>query len=508
VAQVFEEFGVSPATYETFVGKVREINTFRAVESLLDWDQETFVPRRAAAHRAGQLALIAGFAHERLTSDELGNLLGALERDAQGGDPVRATNVRELRRQFDRAVKIPTKLVQEIAMASSLAKEAWAKARKASKFADFAPHLQKLLELRRQVADHVGWKSEPYDALMDEFEPGAKAADVQAVFDQVKAEVVPLVAAIKTAPQQPRREVLTRHCPQAQQAAFNRRLAEAMGFDFEAGRIDISTHPFCSGQTPTDVRMTTRYDEKYAPMSLFGTMHETGHGLYEQGLPVEHTGTPMANAVSLGIHESQSRLWENQIGRSRPFWEHFFPLLQREFPAMADVTLDDWHFAINTVAPSFIRVEADEVTYNLHIMLRFEIEREMIGGKLAVKDVPARWNALMQQYFGLTPPNDAEGCLQDIHWSMGAFGYFPTYALGNLYAAQFCETARKALPDLDGQLRRGDMRPLLGWLRTNIHQHGMRYRAAELVQVVTGRPLSHQPFVDYLKGKFRPLYGL
>lgn len=499
---------MSPASYETFVGKVREIHTFHAIESLLDWDQETFMPRRAASHRAGQLALIAGHAHERLTSDELGRLLGQLEKDTNGADPIRATNIRELRRQFDRAVKIPTRLVQEIARTSSLAKEVWAKARRESRFADFAPHLEQLLDLRRQVADHVGWKTEPYDALMDEFEPGAQAAEVQAVFDKVKAEVVPLVAAVKAAPRQPKRDVLTRLCPQAGQAAFNRRLATAMGFDFDAGRIDISTHPFCSGQTPTDVRMTTRYDEHYLPMSLFGTMHETGHGLYEQGLPVEHTGTPMADAVSLGIHESQSRLWENQIGRSRPFWEHFFPILQAEFPSMQDVTLADWHFAINTVAPSFIRVEADEVTYNLHIMLRFEIEREMLAGKLAVQDVPDRWNAAMQQYFGLTPPNDAEGCLQDIHWSMGAFGYFPTYALGNLYAAQFCDTARTAISDFDGRLRRGELLPLREWLRSNIHQHGMRYRAGELVQVVTGRPLSHQPFVDYLNAKFKPLYGV
>ncbi len=499
---------MTPSTYDAFVQRVREIHTFYSLESLLDWDQETLMPKRNAQHRAAQISLIAGLAHERMTSDEVGNLLGELERGGSNGDTVRATNVREVRRKFDRAVRIPTRLVKDIALASSLAKDVWARARKAARFSEFAPHLERLLDLRRQVADCVGWTSEPYDALLDEFEPGAKAADVQVVFDQVKAELVPLVAAIRNAPRQANRSVLSRSCPVERQAAFNRRIAAAVGFDFEAGRIDVSTHPFCSGLTPTDVRMTTRYDEHYMPMSLFGTLHETGHALYEQGLPNEHFGTPMAEAVSLGIHESQSRLWENQIGRSRAFWEHFYPELQQQFPSMADVKLDEWCFAINAVEPSFIRVEADEVTYNLHIMLRFEIEREMVAGKLRVADVPARWNALMQKYFNLTPPSDAEGCLQDIHWSMGGFGYFPTYALGNLYAAQFCDQARRVLPNFDDLIRAGDFGPMLDWLRKNIHGHGQRYRAGELAQVVTGRPLSAQPFIDYLKAKFRPLYGI
>ncbi len=499
---------VAQNAYESFVGRIKDIDTAHQIESLLGWDQETYMPRRAAKDRANQIALIAGIAHERLISEEVGSLLEELERNGADDDPVVATNVRETRWRYDRAVKLPTDLVKTIARTSTLAKATWAGARKESDFSRFAPHLVELLDLKRQVAEHVGYDGEPYDALMDEYEPGAQAADVQVVFDRVKAELVPLVAAIKDAPRRPDTTILTRTCPVAGQAAFDRRVAEALGFDFEAGRIDVSTHPFCSGRGPHDVRLTTRYDEHYMPMSLFGTMHEAGHGLYEQGLDPEHIGTPMGDAVSLGIHESQSRLWENQVGRGRMFWNHYYPALQAEFPSLADVPLDDFYFAINTVRPSFIRVEADEVTYGLHIMLRFDLERRMISGTLAVNDIPEAWNTGMQELFGITPPDDARGCLQDIHWSMGTFGYFPTYALGNLYAAQFFAAARRALPDLDQQIAAGRMAPLLQWLRKNIHRHGQRYRAQELVKVVTGAELSHEPFIAYLNAKFRPLYGI
>lgn len=495
-------------TYQQFIARVREIGTIAAVNSLLDWDHETYMPKKAAEDRANQAAWGAGIAHEKLTDAGLGNLLAKLEREDLNGDAAASTNLREIRRDFDRATKLPRSLVEDIARTSMLAKDAWSKARKDSNFPAFAPHLEKLLRLKREVADKIGWTTEPYDALMDEYEPGARAADVQAVFEAVKKELVPLVAAIRTAPRQPDSNILSRHCPQTGQQALNRRIAECMGFDFDAGRIDTSVHPFCSGATPLDVRLTTRYDEKYMPMSLFGVMHEAGHGLYEQGLDPAHTGTPMAQAVSLGIHESQSRLWENMVGRGRPFWEHFYPALQREFPSLAGVALDAWHFAINTVRPSFIRVEADEVTYGLHIMLRFDLERRLIANSIAVKDVPAAWNDGMKQLLGITPATDAEGCLQDIHWSMGIFGYFPTYALGNLYAAQFFAAAQRALPDLDAQLHAGNLLPLREWLRARIHSHGKRYRANELVKLVTGEPLSPTPFVQYLHAKFKPLYGL
>lgn len=499
---------VANAIYDEFIERVKDLSTTRAVEALLDWDQETYMPKRAAEDRANQIAMIAGLAHEKLTADELGTLLGRLEADGCGDDYAAATNLREVRREYDRAVKLPKALVQEIAKTSTLAKDAWVAARRDSQFSKFTPHLQRLLDLKRQVADLIGWETEPYDALMDEYEPGARAAEVQRVFDAVKAELVPLVAAIKDAPRQPDRSIRTRPCPRASQAAFNRQIVETMGLDLEAGRIDVSTHPFCTGLSPRDVRITTRYDENYMPMSLFGVMHEAGHALYEQGLDVAHNGTPMAQSTSLGIHESQSRLWENQVGRSRAFWQHFYPQLQEAFPALADVALDDWHFVINTVEPSLIRVEADEVTYGLHIMLRFDLERKMMRNEITVDDVPEAWNAGMTELLGVTPPDDARGCLQDIHWSMGIFGYFPTYALGNLYAAQFFDAAREALPDLAERIARGELLPLREWLRENVHRHGRRYRARELVKVVSGHELSHQPFIDYLNTKFKPLYGL
>lgn len=499
---------MKPESYDKFIKLVRELNITRSVEALLDWDQETGMPPRAAQDRANQLSLIAGLAHEKLTSDELSNTLASLERGGDLDDSAAATNVREMRREIDRAKKLPTALVQEIAHTVALAKSAWVQARKESAFPKFAPHLEKLLDLRRQVADRIGWTTEPYDALMDEFEPGARAADVQRVFDRVKAELVPLVQAIAKAPRQPDLSILERKCPKDMQAALNREAAQAMGFDFEAGRIDISAHPFCTSLSPLDVRLTTRYDERYMPMSFFGILHEAGHGLYEQGFDPAHTGTPGAQAVSLGIHESQSRMWENQVGRGRAFWKFFYPKLQAAYPSFKDVSADDWYFAINNVRPSLIRVEADEVTYGLHIMLRFDLERRMLRGELAVRDVPEAWNAGMKSLLGLTPPNDAQGCLQDIHWSLGTFGYFPTYALGNLYAAQFYNAAKKSISGFEEKIAAGDLRPLREWLRENIHKHGKRYRAGELVKVVTGEELSHEPFVQYLKGKFGALYGL
>ena len=498
---------MSSTTYEKFIARVKEIQLAGTIEALLDWDQETYMPPKGAETRAAQFALIAGVAHEKLIADDFARLLEQVEHEGTS-DLIAATNIREVRRVHTRKVKLPTALVEEIARTTTMAKGAWTLARAEAKFARFAPHLEKLLDLKRQVAERIGYSTEPYDALLDEYEPGARVADVQRVFEEVKRALVPLVQDIKNAPRQPDASLLARACPIDKQTAFGRRVVEAMGFDFAAGRLDTSTHPFCSGFSPHDVRITNRYDEHYLPMSLFGIMHEAGHGLYEQGLSPTHAWTPSGTAVSLGIHESQSRTWENLVGRSRPFWQHWFAPLQAEFPTLRDIKLDDWYFAINTVRPSFIRVEADEVTYSLHIMLRLDLERRLLTGQLKVADVPAAWNAASQALFGITPPDDAQGCLQDIHWSLGIFGYFPTYALGNMYAAHFFEAARKALPDLDAALARGELQPLRDWQRTNIHRYGQRYRPAELVQVVTGQPLSPGPFINYLNSKFRPLYGI
>jgi len=493
--------------YQELIALTKQAGVLASIEAVLDWDQETYMPPRGIDARAEQLATIAQLAHERRTHPRIGECLSRLK--TSDGDSVEAANIREIQRSYDRATKIPGELVKRIALVSSVAKDAWAKARKESAFDKFAPHLGELLELKREVARLIGYKGEPYDALLDEYEPGATSVEVARVFSELRKPLADFVKRLDAAPRQPDERIVQRHFPRAAQESFGRMLAEAIGFDFQSGRIDVSTHPFCSGTTPHDVRLTTRYDEEFFNPSIFGVLHEAGHGLYEQGLDPAHMHTPMASAVSLGIHESQSRMWENFVGRSRPFWERFYGDAQRAFPAaLSDVSLDAFVGAINVVRPSLIRVEADEVTYNLHIIVRFELERDMIAGKLAVRDIPEAWNAKMQELLGIRPPNDAEGCLQDIHWSMGAFGYFPTYALGNLYAAQFFAAARRDLPDMDGQFRRGEFRPLLDWLRDRIHRHGQRYRAGDLVRRVTGQPLSTRPFMDYLTAKLSPIYGL
>ena len=495
-------------TYTQLMDRIRDCSHLQAVEALLDWDQETYMPQGGVVGRSEQLAMIAGLAHEKLIHDQTRRLLDAAT--APDGDEAAVCNLREIRRTFDRATKIPIELVTTIARTSSLAKNAWSKARQASDFSKFSPLLGELIDLKKQVAEHIGYETEPYDALMDEFEPGATSADVEKLFAELRDRTVTLLEKLRNAPDKPDPSILHRTFREPSQRTLGRTLAEAIGFDFGRGRSDVTVHPFCTSiGGPGDVRITTRYQENFLSSALFGTLHEVGHGLYEQGLPVEHVGTPMGSAVSLGIHESQSRMWENMVGRSRTFWTYHYEYLQTLFPdALLDVPLEAFYGAINTVAPSLIRVEADELTYNLHIVLRFEIERALFTGALKPADIPARWNEMMTKGIGVTPDNDANGCLQDIHWSMGAFGYFPTYALGNLYAAQFFEQAQKDIPDLDDRMAENDHKPLLNWLRTNIHQHGQRFRAGELVERITGKPLSIDPFMNYLTAKFSEIGGV
>ncbi len=495
------------AGYDRFLALLKDHYSLRYVLALLDWDQETGMPLRAAGERANQIALVSGMAHDLLVGDAFAAALASAEAAGANDDPVVETNLREARRDHDRARKLPQELIKTIAHVSTIAKSAWTEARRDNDFPRFAPHLERLLELKREVAERIGYEDDPYDALMDEFEPEMRAATVASVFESLRPQLVELVEATRSAPRQPDLGVLRRNCPVDDQARFCRKLVSAMHFDLTAGRIDVSTHPFCTSLSPLDVRLTTRYDAEYLPQSLFGMLHEAGHGLYEQGLDPAHASTPMAHYTSMGIHESQSRMWENMVGRSRAYWEHMYPDLQATFSSMAGVSLDDWHFAINAVRPSLIRVEADEVTYGLHIMLRFDLERRLLSKQLEVRDVPEAWNTGMQQMMGLTPPDDARGCLQDIHWSMGAFGYFPTYQLGNLYAAQFFDAARRDLGDMDAQFRKGSFEPLREWLRENVHRHGQRFRPAELLQRVAGQELSAEPYMAYLRGKFQPLYG-
>ncbi|MBI2193430.1 MAG: carboxypeptidase M32 [Planctomycetes bacterium] len=498
-------------TYEKLLTRLKELHHLGSISGLVSWDQETYMPPKAGADRAEQLALLSSLIHQRLISDEMGELLETLRAPAESGElgAEAAVNVRELRRTYARKKKLPTELVEEISRTRSLAQQAWVKARQASDFPLFKPWLEKTVELQRQVAVLYGYKQDIYDALIEDYEPGMTVAELDPIFAEIRSRTVPLVAAIVRSGRRPDRAILSRRYPIEQQKAFGMEIARAMGFDFEAGRLDTSAHPFCSGLTVRDVRMTTRYRETDPLSSLYGIMHESGHGLYDQGFDPRHAGTPMAEAVSLGIHESQSRLWENLVGRSRAFWTFALPRFKAAFPGIAgDLDLDTITWAVNEVTPSLIRVEADEVTYNLHILLRFELERDLLNGRVQVSDLPGIWSDRMAAYLGLRPPDDARGVLQDIHWSFGLFGYFPTYTLGNLYGDQFFETARRDLPDMDDRVARGDFQPLREWLREKIHSQGMRYKAKELVERVTGKPPASDAFLNYMERKFGELYGV
>jgi carboxypeptidase Taq len=497
--------------YAELIRRIKDYSLLGSCASVLGWDERTYMPHQGSAHRAEQMALLARLTHEMLTAPEIGTLLAEVEQAPLVLDPEAdpAVNVREIRRHYDRAVKLPKELVEEIARVTIRAQQVWQEARQANNFAAFQPWLEKIVHLKRREAEAVGYAAVPYDALLDEYEPGATTAEITRVFADLRAELVPLVAGITASGRKPRRDILEREYPVDRQQVFGQAAAAAIGFDFDSGRLDTTTHPFCSGMGPGDCRITTRYNVRHFNDAFFGILHEAGHGIYDQGLDPAHFGTPRGSAVSLGIHESQSRLWENQVGRSQPFWEHFFPRARQVFlGALRDVSRDDFLFAINDVQPSYIRVEADEATYNMHIILRFELEQALVSGDLKPADAPAAWNEKFRQFFQLTPPTDALGCLQDIHWSMGGLGYFPTYTLGNLYAAQFMERARQDLGDLDGDFRRGEFGRLRGWLNEKIHRPGQRYRARDLCQRVTGKPLSHQPLLAYLRNKYAPLYGI
>ncbi|MDQ2799140.1 MAG: carboxypeptidase M32, partial [Armatimonadota bacterium] len=419
--------------------------------------------------------------------------------------------LRQARRDFDLATKVPTSLVAEMARVTTLAHEQWAQARAESDWGRFAPWLTQILDLTRQTADHLGHGGERYDALLDQYEPGMTTAEVRAMFEAIKPDLVALVQSVAAkGPQAVDDSVLHRDFDEETQRRFGEKVVTALGYDFRRGRQDRAVHPFCTSFGRDDVRITTRFDKNFLPMALFGSIHETGHALYEQGVAERYAGNILADGASLGFHESQSRLWENLVGRSRPFWQRFYPDLQAAFPnALGDVDAETFYRAINKVAPSLIRVEADEVTYNLHILLRFEMEQALLSGEISVEGAPAAWNAKMQQYFGLTPPDDAHGILQDVHWSGGSLGYFPTYSVGNLLSVQLYDKANRDLGgEIETQIAAGEFAPLLGWLRENVYQYGRKYLPKELVQRVVGGPLDPAPYLRYLKAKFGEVYGV
>ena len=496
--------------YEQLVAHTRENALLGSVEALLGWDERTMLPAKGGEYRAEQMTLLSGLVHERRTDKRLGEWLAELADGPLAADPLSETGatIRELKRQYDKKTKLPKSLVEELTRTSVLAQQAWVEARKKNDFAGFRPLLEKTYDLKRQEAAALGYPELPYDALLDDYEPGELTSNVARTLEGLRRDLVPLVAEIAASKRRPDRSILQRQFPAATQASFGQAVAAGIGFDFQRGRLDVTAHPFCSGMGPDDCRITTRYDEKFFPSAFFGILHEAGHGIYEQGLRGDQYGLPLGEALSLGIHESQSRMWENQVGRGREFWQFHYPEAQRAFPALADVPLDAFYFAINDVRPSLIRVEADEATYNLHILIRFELEQALLADDLKVADLPAAWNAKYREYLGIEPPTDADGVLQDIHWSAGLVGYFATYSLGNLYAAQFFAQANDELGGLAPMFARGEYQPLRDWLRTNIHRHGRRYTAAQLVERVTGKPLSHAPLMAHLRGKLGPLYGL
>lgn len=497
--------------YQQAVEHARQTALLASVSSVLGWDERTQLPAAAGEHRADQMTLLSGMIHQRNTDPRLGEWLGELYGSPLAADPHSdaGTVIRQLKRDYDKATRLPRSLVEELTRTAVLGQQAWEKARAADDFALFRPLLAKTMDLKRQQADALGFAKCRYDALLDEFEPHETTANVQRVLVGLRDELVPLVAAIGSSGREAPVDLLAREFPAAQQHALGKSVAAKFGFNFDRGRLDTTAHPFCSELGPNDVRITTRYDERFFSSAFFGILHEAGHGLYEQGLRTEMWGLPPGQAVSLGIHESQSRMWENVVGRSRPFWQHFFPQAQRAFPAaLGQASLDDFYFAVNAVRPSLIRVEADEVTYNLHILIRFELEPKLLDGDLPVDDLPAAWNELYRKYLGIEPDSAADGVLQDIHWSFGALGYFPTYTLGNLYAAQFFEAAERDLGALAPRFAEGQFEPLLTWLREKIHRQGQCYSASQLVERITGQPLSHAPLIRYLKQRFGPLYGL
>lgn len=502
---------MSQATFDRLCDHARETAMLASVAEILEWDERTKMPPAAGAYRAEQITYLSAMAHRRHTDPQLGDWLGELAESELAADANSdaGTTIRQMRREYDKLIKVPQRLVEELTRLSVLGQQAWVQARQDDDFESFAPLLEKIIKLKREQADAVGFEECPYDALLDDYEPGETTSNVAKALEGLRKDLVPLVAAIADSAKKPDLDILKRYYRIAAQEDFGVAAAKAIGFDFQRGRLDVTHHPFCCGGGPNDTRMTTRYDENFFPSSFFSILHEAGHGIYDQGLRTEHFGLPPGSYLSLGIHESQSRMWENMVGRSEAFWQHFFAPVQAAFPdALGGVSRDEFYFAINDVRPSLIRVEADEATYNLHIIIRFELEQALINDGLAIRDLPEAWNQKYRDYLGIEPPNNADGVLQDVHWSAALIGYFPTYSLGNLYSAQFFAQANEDVGPFDEQFSRGEFSALLDWLRKKIHRPGQCYPAGDLVKNITGKPLSHEPLISYLREKYTPLYGL
>lgn len=500
--------------YQALLQISRETSHLKGISHLLDWDKETYMPPGASLVRAEQAEIMASLIHKGETGKPFVSALSKLI-DIDSGkllakslSPAQKSAVMEWRREYLKQAKLPEKFVKAFAKLTTEATHEWAIARKNNQFNAFAPFLERIIEMVREKAELWGYKKHPYDALLDEFEPHATKEEISTLFTGLRPPIIQLIKKIKTAPQVDNSFLLKKISHQ-KQMKFALQMIEAVGYDRQHGRLDLSAHPFSSSLHPHDNRITTRVSLNGIMDNLGACLHEFGHSLYEMNLPPEHFGSPLCEAVSLGLHESQSRWWETRIGQNKSFWAYFYPILQKQLRGLWEgISLEAFYRAINRVEPSFIRVEADEVTYTLHVILRFEIECALIEGALKPADIPSAWNAKMKEYFGITPRNDAEGCLQDIHWSMGAFGYFPTYSLGNLYTSHFFSAFEKAHPSWEKKIALGEFGFIRDWLKTEIHQYGKRYSSSELAKKVTGSPLTSDAFVHYLQNKYREIYKL
>jgi carboxypeptidase Taq len=486
------------------MSKIADVQYASAV---LNWDQETYMPPKGAEFRAQQLSTLAGIGHELATSKELGDLLNQLTTDNTLSEKEKR-NIKESLKRYNDNKKYTTEFVQELSKTISETFQAWQKAKKENDFASYAPHLEKLVKLKRKECKILEPFAHPYDALLDQYEPGAKTADLEVLFSDVRSQLVTFVKQIAEKPQN-EDNFMYKHFDKDKQWQIGLDILKEMGYDFEAGRQDASSHPFTTNFSSQDVRVTTRINENDLNEMIWSCIHEGGHALYEQGLPPSEYGLPSGEYISLGIHESQSRLWENNVGRSLSYWKFNYKKLQDAFPENLNaVNFESFYKAMNIVKPSLIRTSADELTYHFHVLIRFEIEKALIEGTIEVKDLPSYWNAKYNEYLGIVVPDDTKGVLQDIHWSHGSFGYFPTYSLGSFYAAQFYAQAKKEISNLESEIEKGNTKPLLDWLREKIHKYGKYYSAEELCISITGEKLNFKHFMDYATNKYSRLYNL
>lgn len=497
----------SKELYDTYKDIAQKAADLQYASAVLGWDQEVYMPKKGFAYRGRQLATLAAMAHEMVTSERYGAVLQELASRNDLEDEA-MQNVRLSYEDYEKYKKLPAEFIEAITQQTSASYSAWIAAREANSYERYAVELEKMINLKKQQADLYGYTGHPYDALLDEYEKGMTVAVLDPIFEKVKQELPPFLAKIKAA-QQVDDNFFYRNYPRQQQWDFSIKVLQQMGYDFEAGRQDLSEHPFTTSFSANDVRVTTRVNENDFASLLWSTIHEGGHALYEQGLPEQQYGLPLGAPASLSVHESQSRLWENCVGRGLPFWKYFYPVLQQYFPEqLKDIAVNDFYKGMNKVQPSLIRTEADEVTYHFHVLIRYEIEKALIGNVITAKDLPAAWNELYGKYLGVWPKDDKTGVLQDVHWAHGSFGYFPTYSLGSFYAAQYYKKASEDINGLQGKIESGDFSALLKWLQTNIYQYGRRYRSEELCEKVTGSRLDFSSFMHYIQQKYAGIYGV